>query len=75
MKRGLSAIEARTRLERVGRNELTAEEAVPGRKKFLAQSKDALVILLLIATADGRIRPMRSSDAMRKPMCRAVWRR
>ena len=50
-KRGLSATEARTRLERDGRNELTAEEPVPGWKKFLAQFKDVLVILLLIATA------------------------
>jgi len=50
-RRGLSATEARTRLERDGRNELTAEEPVPGWKKFLAQFKDVLVILLLIATA------------------------
>ena len=49
-RRGLSATEARTRLERDGRNELTAEEPVPSWKKFLAQSKDVLVILLLIAT-------------------------
>jgi len=49
--RGLSATEARTRLERDGLNELTAEEPVPWWKKFLAQFKDVLVILLLIATA------------------------
>src|SRR5438046_9636203 len=50
-RRGLSGTEARTRLERDGRNELTAEEPVPWWKKFLAQFKDVLVILLLIATA------------------------
>jgi Ca2+-transporting ATPase len=49
--RGLSVGEARARLERYGRNELTAEAPVPGWKKFLAQFKDVLVILLLIATA------------------------
>jgi len=49
--RGLSAVEARTRLERDGPNELTAEEPVPGWRKFLAQFGDVLVILLLIATA------------------------
>ena len=48
---GLSETEARKRLERYGRNELTAEKPVPGWKKFLAQFKDMLVILLLIATA------------------------
>jgi P-type Ca2+ transporter type 2C len=50
-RRGLSEVEARTRLEQSGRNELTAEEPVPWWKKFLAQFKDVLVILLLIATA------------------------
>ncbi|MGB8465376.1 MAG: HAD-IC family P-type ATPase, partial [Terrimicrobiaceae bacterium] len=49
--RGLSEAEARVRLERAGRNELTEEEPAPGWKKFLAQFKDVLVILLLIATA------------------------
>jgi Ca2+-transporting ATPase len=49
--RGLSRVEAQKRLEQSGRNELTAEEPVPGWKKFLAQFKDVLVILLLIATA------------------------
>jgi Ca2+-transporting ATPase len=48
--RGLSAAEARSRLEQFGRNELTAEKPVPAWKKFLAQFKDVLVILLLIAT-------------------------
>jgi Ca2+-transporting ATPase len=47
---GLSAAEARARLERHGRNELTAEKPVPAWRKFLAQFQDVLVILLLIAT-------------------------
>jgi P-type Ca2+ transporter type 2C len=47
---GLSEAEARARLERDGRNELTAEAPVPAWRKFLAQFTDALVILLLIAT-------------------------
>ncbi len=50
-RRGLSETEAQARLERHGRNELTAEEPVPAWRKFLAQFKDVLVILLLIATA------------------------
>jgi len=49
--RGLSDAEARTRLEQQGRNELTARHPVPAWRKFLAQFKDVLVILLLIATA------------------------
>src|ERR1051326_1943379 len=49
--RGLSDAEALARLERYGWNALTAEEPVPGWRKFLAQFKDALVIFLLIATA------------------------
>ncbi len=49
--RGLSQGEARARLERYGRNELTAEKPVPGWRKFLAQFQDVLVILLLLATA------------------------
>jgi P-type Ca2+ transporter type 2C len=47
---GLSREEARARLERYGKNELTAEKPVPAWRKFLAQFQDALVILLLIAT-------------------------
>ena len=47
---GLSQGEARARLERYGKNELTAEKPVPAWRKFLAQFQDALVILLLIAT-------------------------
>jgi Ca2+-transporting ATPase len=50
-RRGLSESEARTRLEQFGHNELTAEPQVPAWKKFFAQFKDVLVILLLIATA------------------------
>ena len=48
--RGLSATEARTRLEQFGLNKLTAEKPAPAWKKFIAQFKDVLVILLLIAT-------------------------
>jgi P-type Ca2+ transporter type 2C len=47
---GLSAEEARARLEKYGQNELTAEKPVPAWRKFLAQFQDVLVILLLIAT-------------------------
>jgi Ca2+-transporting ATPase len=49
--RGLSGQEARSRLERHGRNELSAEKPIPAWKKFLAQFQDALVVLLLVATA------------------------
>ena len=49
-RRGLSEAEARARLERYGRNELTAEKPVPAWRKFLSQFQDVLVILLLIAT-------------------------
>ena len=45
--RGLGQAEARARLERHGRNELTAERPVPAWRKFLAQFHDVLVILLL----------------------------
>jgi P-type Ca2+ transporter type 2C len=50
-RRGLSSEEARARLERYGPNELEAEKPVPAWRRFLAQFKDTLVILLLIATA------------------------
>ena len=50
-RRGLTTAEAQVRLERYGRNELTAEPPVPWWKRFVAQFNDALVILLLIATA------------------------
>jgi Ca2+-transporting ATPase len=48
---GLSANEARQRLERIGRNELESERRLPAWKEFLAQFTDPLVVLLLIATA------------------------
>jgi Ca2+-transporting ATPase len=50
-KRGLTGSEARARLERDGPNRLAVERPVPAWKKFLAQFKDLLVILLLIASA------------------------
>jgi Ca2+-transporting ATPase len=48
-RRGLPAGEARSRLEKYGRNELVAAPRVPGWRKFLAQFKDTLVVLLLVA--------------------------
>jgi Ca2+-transporting ATPase len=51
LRRGLSESEARRRLERYGRNELTAAAPVPAWRRFLAQFQDTLVILLLVATA------------------------
>lgn len=48
--RGLSETEAWARLERFGKNELTAEAAIPWWRKFLAQFQDVLVLLLLVAT-------------------------
>jgi Ca2+-transporting ATPase len=50
-RRGLSADEARARLERFGPNELATEPPVPAWRRFLAQFQDVLVVLLLIATA------------------------
>jgi Ca2+-transporting ATPase len=50
-RRGLSEKAAGIRLERDGRNELTADTPVPAWRKFLAQFEDVLVILLLVATA------------------------
>ena len=47
---GLSEDEARRRLERYGRNELATDQAVPVWRRFLAQFRDVLVILLLVAT-------------------------
>ena len=49
--RGLSAGDVRARLERYGRNELTTEKPVPAWRKFLAQFRDVLEVLLLVATA------------------------
>ena len=48
---GLTDDDARARLERVGRNELTAEPPIPPWRRFLSQFQDVLVVLLLIATA------------------------
>jgi len=49
--RGLTQAEARARLERYGRNELTSEKPIAAWRKFLAQFHDVLVVLLLVATA------------------------
>ena len=49
--RGLSAAEAQLRLQQYGRNELLSEAPVSAWRKFFAQFKDVLVILLIIATA------------------------
>src|SRR6478752_2648940 len=48
---GLSESEAQSRLQQHGRNELVAEKPLPAWRLFLAQFQDALVILLLVATA------------------------
>ena len=48
---GLSRPEARARLDRFGANTLTAEKPLPAWRKFLAQFRDVLVVLLLVATA------------------------
>jgi Ca2+-transporting ATPase len=48
---GLTGTEARARLEQYGPNELIAAEPDPAWRRFLAQFKDALVVLLLLATA------------------------
>jgi Ca2+-transporting ATPase len=50
-RQGLSEAEARSRLSRHGRNELAAEKPVAAWRRFLAQFGDALVVLLLVATA------------------------
>lgn len=48
---GLSLVEAQSRLERSGRNELTEEPPVQAWWKFLGQFTDTLVVLLIIAAA------------------------
>jgi P-type Ca2+ transporter type 2C len=48
---GLTDEEARSRLSRYGPNELAAETPIPAWRRFLAQFEDALVVLLLVATA------------------------
>ena len=50
-RRGLSEEEARLRLERYGRNELASEKPPPEWRRVLAQFKDPLVLLLLVAAA------------------------
>lgn len=47
---GLSEVEAARRLQQYGPNQLQAKPPVPAWKKFLAQFKDPLVVLLLIAS-------------------------
>jgi magnesium-transporting ATPase (P-type) len=47
---GLSESEAARHLREYGPNQLQAKPPVPGWKKFLAQFKDALILLLIIAT-------------------------
>src|SRR5690349_18335423 len=49
--RGLSEAEAQQRLGRYGPNQLATEKPVPAWRKVVAQFEDALVILLLVATA------------------------
>src|SRR3954467_734398 len=61
--RGLTAADARARLERGGGNRLDAERPVPGWTKFLAQFTDVLVILLLIATAISAVLWLYERDA------------
>jgi Ca2+-transporting ATPase len=51
VRRGLTADDARTRLERFGPNELAQPPAVRRWRRFLAQFEDVLVVLLLVATA------------------------
>jgi len=48
---GLTGVEARARLARYGANELRAKPRPPAWTRFLAQFKNALVLLLLAATA------------------------
>ncbi len=48
---GLSEDDARARLARDGPNALAAAERTPGWRRFLRQFQDALVVLLIVATA------------------------
>jgi len=50
-RQGLSASEAQVRLAREGRNELAAKPPIPAWRKFGAQFKGVLVLLLLVASA------------------------
>jgi len=47
---GLADLEASTRLAQHGPNELAAREAVPAWRRFLAQFRNVLVVMLLVAT-------------------------
>jgi Ca2+-transporting ATPase len=49
--RGLSSQEARSRRAAVGPNELDSAPPIPAWRRFVAQFKDVLVLLLLVATA------------------------
>jgi Ca2+-transporting ATPase len=49
--RGLTDQDARARLAQYGPNALPAEKPVPAWRRFLAQFKDSLIILLLVAAA------------------------
>src|SRR5688572_2634677 len=49
--RGLTDEEARSRLEKSGPNELATETPVPAWRRFIAQFRNVLVVLLLVATA------------------------
>ena len=49
--RGLADVEARRRFARDGPNELATEPPVPAWRRFLAQFRSVLVLLLLAATA------------------------
>ena len=49
--KGLTESDARSRLDKHGRNELAAEAPVAAWRKFLGQFQDVLVILLLVAAA------------------------
>ena len=51
IERGLSSEEARSRIAAVGRNELDSAPPTPAWRRFAAQFKDVLVLLLLVATA------------------------
>ena len=51
MDAGLSSAEAQARFERDGPNELDTEAAEPAWRRFLAQFKDVLVLLLVAAAA------------------------
>ena len=51
LEQGLSTPEAQARLARYGYNELPEEAPTPLWKRFLAQFKSFLVILLLVAAA------------------------